>query len=387
MAARRAARYALMALAALVVLLLVVVVVLTRTQFGGERAGRLALDQVRGAITGELEVERITAGRVLQGVMLHGVTLHGPDGRLFLAADSARLAYRLRTFLSGSFVFDRLILHGPEVVIERLPGQEQWNYERIFAGDTTAAPDTAGARIVLLEDLLVDDGLVFVRMPWQPEGPVSPEDTARLILEEVPGGLVRTMRFEALSARLPRIVWEAPGSRTRLIEVGELVTRAYIWETPMHVEALEGVLTMRDSLLAFEAPRARLPSSELALRGTVIVGEENLYDIQIDGRELAFSDFQWLYPRLPQEGGGAMQLRIHTRDDGSTLWLARDARVQTSGTEMAGSFGVVTGDSLYFTNVELDASPVDVDLLLRLLPMDMQLEGLLVGGLEVESPP
>ncbi len=387
MAVKRAARYALIAAAALVVLLLVVAVVLTRTQFGGERAGRLAIEQVSGAIEGDLAVERISAGNVLRGVTLHGVTLRGPDGRLFLAADSARLAYRFRTLLSGSLVFDRLILHGPEVVIERLPGQEQWNYQKIFPGDTAAAPDTAGVRVVLLEDLRVENGLAIVRMPWEPEGPVAPEDTARLILEEVPGGLVRTMRFEALNARLPRIVWEAPGERTRLIEVGELTTRAYIWETPMHVEALEGVLTMRDSLLAFEAPRARLPDSELALRGTVIIGEEKIYDIQIDGRDLAFSDFQWLYPRLPEEGGGAMQLRIHTQDDGSILWLARDAQVRTSGTELAGSFGVVTGDSLYFTNVDLNGLPLDFDLLQRLLPMDLQLEGLMVGGVEVESSP
>ncbi len=386
MVMKRAARYGLIAAAGVVVLVLILVVALTRTQFGGERAGRLALDQVRGAIHGDLDVERISAGRVLRGVTLHGVTLRGPDGRLFLAADSARLAYRFRTFLRGSFVFDRLILHGPEVVIERLPGQEQWNYERIFPEDTSAAPDTASTRIVLLEDLVVEDGLAIVRMPWEPDGPVEPEDTARLIMEEVPGGLVRTMRFEALNARLPRIVWETPDESTRLVEVGELTTRAFIWETPMHVEAVEGVLTMRDSLLAFEAPTARLPRSELGLRGTVIVGEENLYDIQIDGRDLAFSDLQWLYPGLPEDGGGTMQVRIQTRDDGSILWLARDARIQTGGTEMSGSFGVVTGDSLYFTNVDLDASPLDLDLLQRMLPMDLELEGLLIGTVEVEGP-
>lgn len=383
---KRAARYTWVVAAVVALLVLALFLVLTRTQLGTERAGRLALNQVRGMIEGQLEVERISSGRLLRGVTLHGVTLRGHDDRPFLTADSARLTYRFRTFLRGSLVFDQLVLHSPDIIIERLPGQDEWNYQRIFPTDTAA--DTTAVRVVLIEDLLVHDGRATIRTPWEPEGPVEPADTARLILESFPGGIARSMRFEALNARLPRIVWEAPEEDTRLVEVGELSTVAYVWETPLHIEELRGVLTMRDSLLSFNAPHARLPSSRLALLGKVVVGEEeNRYDIQIDGQEVAFADLQALYPDLPREGGGALQFRIQSLGPREILWLARDARLQTDGSVVRGSLGVVTGDSLYFTNVDLDASPLDVSLIQRLLPPDFPLEGLEVGTVEVEGPP
>ena len=386
MAIKPAARYTLVGAAIVAVILLVLVIVLTRTQLGVDRGGRVAIDQLRGAIQGELTVESFSGGSILSGVTLHGVSIDGPDGRPFVRADSARLAYRLRTFLTGSFVFDRLILHSPEVVIERLPGEEQWNYERIFPGDT-AAPDTvASTRVVLLQDLSVEDATVTVRLPWEPDGPVAPEDTARLILESVPGGTVRTLRFEELNGRFPRIVWEAPEEEARLIEIAELSTRAYIWETPAHVEALEGFVTLRDSLVSFDLPDVRLPSSRLSVVGQVIIGDENRYDVQIEGPDVAFGDFQWAYPPLPEEGGGNLRLRIQTQSPGSVLLLAEDARLSTAGTEVSGSFGVVTGDTLYFTNVDLDASPLDLDLLRRLVPTELPLEGLLIGTIEVEGP-
>ena len=384
----RGVRYTLIGVATLVVVLVVAIYVLTRTDFGVEQAGRFTVDQLRGSVNGELRVDRVTSGGLLRGATLHGVSITDPDGRLFLRADSARLAYHLRTLVGGDMSFDRLVLYSPEVFIERLPGREQWNYEIVFPGDTTAAADTAAARgLVRISDATVVNGLVVVRMPWEPERPVAPADTSRLILEEVPGGLVRTLRFEDVDARLPNILLESPTEEGRVIEVGELATRAYVWETPAQVERAEATVTIRDSLLSFDAPLVRLPSSEVAIVGQVVLAEEgNQYDIEAEGEGLAFSDFQWLYPPLPEDGGGSLRFRIQSRGDGGLLWLARDARITAAGSDIAGSFGIVTGDTLYFTNVDLRASPLDLELLQSLLPMDLPLEGLLIGTVEVEGP-
>ncbi|NIR80832.1 MAG: hypothetical protein GWO00_21495, partial [Gemmatimonadetes bacterium] len=82
--------------------------------------------------------------------------------------------------------------------------------------------------------------------------------------------------------------------------VDRLTARAFVWETPAEVEELEGVVAIRDSLISFEVDRARLPSSELALVGRVILTDDgNRYDVEVDGEDVAFEDFQWLYPRLP----------------------------------------------------------------------------------------
>lgn len=384
---RRGAWIGLIAAVAIAGLLLVAVIFFTRTEAGVERSGRFAIDQLRGFVEGDLAIDRITSGGLLRGVTLHGVSIDDPDGRPFLRADSARLTYGLGTLLRGSIVFDRLVLHSPDVVIERLPGQDEWNYERVFPPDT-APPDTVRRRVVLIQDVRVTDGHVTVRLPWEPEGPVEADDTARLILEPVPGGIARTVRFTRLTGRLPRIVWEAPEEEGRLVEVGELAGLAYIYETPLEIDAIEGVVVIRDSLVSFQAPRVRLPASDLAAVGTIILGEgENQYDVQIDGDDMAFADLQWLYPRLPEDGGGSLQLRIQSRSrsPGSILWLARDARLRAPGTEIVGSFGVVTGDTLHFTNVDLDASPLDLEFLQQLLPSELGLEGLLIGTVEVEG--
>ena len=384
----RGVRYTLIGAATLVVVLAVALYVLTRTDFGVEQAGRFTVDQLRSSVNGELRVDRVTSGGLLRGATLHDVSITDPDGRLFLRADSARLAYHLRTLVGGDISFDRLVLYSPEVFIERLPGREQWNYQIVFPGDTTTAADTTTARsLIRISDATVVNGLVVVRMPWEPEQPVVPADTARLILEEVPGGLVRTVRFEDVDARLPRILWESPDEEGRVIEVGELATRAYVWETPADVERAEAVITVRDSLLSFDAPLVRLPSSDLAVVGQVVLAEEgNRYDIEAEGEDLAFSDFQWLYPPLPDDGGGSLRFRIQSRGPNNLLWLARDARIAAAGSEIAGSFGIVTGDTLYFTNVDLRADPLDVELLQSLLPVELPLEGLLIGTVEVEGP-
>lgn len=381
-----ALRIVLISAAVLVAVLIALVFLLTRTDFGVEQAGRFAIERLRSSIDGELRVGRVASRGLLRGVTLHDVTIDDAQGRPFLQADSARLAYHFRTIIGGDLSFDRLFVYSPVVHVERLPGQEQWNYERLFPGDT-AAPDTTARGVVRIEDATVVDGQIFVRIPWEPELPVEPGDTARLILEEVPGGIVRVFRFDDVDGRLPRILWEDPDEDARIFHIDELATRAYIWETPIEIRRLEGVLTLRDSLLTFEAPRVRLPDSELDMAGQIVISEAgNRYDIEARGEALAFADFQWLYPPLPEDGGGALRFRIQSQGTENILWLARDARLRTGGTEVAGSFGVVTGDTLYFTNVDLEASPLDLELLQSLLPGELPLEGLLIGTVEVEGP-
>ncbi|HSH46516.1 MAG TPA: hypothetical protein VK966_11800, partial [Longimicrobiales bacterium] len=384
---RRTLRYALLGAAAFVALIVLAFIILTRTDFGVERAGQFAVERLRSSVHGELRVGGVTSRGLLSGVTIHDVTIEDPEGRLFLAADSARLAYRIRTLLGGDIAFDRLTLYTPTVNLERLPGQEEWNFERIFPGDTTTVPDTLPDEdLVLIEDVTVMDGTVVLRLPWDPEPPVEPEDTARLILEDVPGGVARVMRFEAVNGRMPRIVWDAPGDDPKLFQIAELSTRAYIWDTPADIRQLQGTMAWQDSVLLFETPSVRLPDSELSAVGELVLGEEERFDIEARGDDVAFADFQWLYPALPDDGGGALTFRMQTQGDGRTLWLVQDARLRTGGTELAGSFGVITGDTLYFTNVSLRASPLDLELLEAVIPGDLPLEGLLIGTVEVEGP-
>ena len=397
-AARRVLRW--IGLVAVVVLLAAggAVLVLTRTDFGVERAGRYVVDQLEGSINGSLAVGRVTTrGSLLQGVTLHGVVLTDTEDRPFLRADSARLDYTLRTLLTGAIVFDRVTLYGPDVVIERLPGREEWNYDRIFADTTapdtarpdTARPDTAAAGKddrqgrVLIRDATVVDGRAVVRFPWS-----GGADSARLILEDVPGGRVRTLRFDSVHARLPEVVWSSPDTEGRRITIRRLATNAFIWDTPLEIRDLEGTVTVQDSVVTFEAEPLELPRSEVYLDGRVVVGRDgNRYELEAVAADATFDDFRWLYPRLPREGGGSLRFRLATQPSGDVLWLAEDVELASGGSEVSGSFGVVTGETLRFTGVDLRAAPLDLDLLGAVLPDGLPLSGLVIGDVTAEGPP
>lgn len=380
----RIAGFVVLGMAIGLALVVALLFVITRTEFGLERVRRVAIARLSNRIEGELRVERITSRGLLGGAVLHDIELIDPRGRPFLRADSARLGYRFRTLLAGQIVFSRLSVYGPEVIIERLPGDTAWNFEYIFP-DTT--PDIEEDRdLILLDRVRIEDGLFIVRTPWEPDEPVEPDDTARLILREVPGGLVREFRFEEVNGLFPRVLWESPLEEGKLIRIASLSTRGYIWKDPFELRDLRGAVTIRDSLISFDVSRFEMPASRGSGVGRVVTHDGRTeFDVRIEGDDVAFADLQWLYPPLPDEGGGNLVFRMQTQPVG-TLWLAEDARIRAPGMQLAGTFGIVTGDTLYFTQVRLRASPLNLELLQDVLPVDLPVEGLMVGTVEVEGP-
>lgn len=359
--------------------------ILTRTDWGVERVRRLAVSRVGRAIDGSLDVQRVTTVGLLGGATLHDVSIDDPLGRPFVRLDSASIRYNVLDLVRGRIVLDSARLWGAQVYLERLPGDTLWNFDKIFDGDDES--DTR--RLILFRDARIFGGQAIVRFPWEPEPGeiIEPADTARLILREVPGGLARELRFEDLDAVVPRVLWETPEEEGRLIEVEDLSAIGYIWEDPFDLRDLNATVTLRDSVITFDAPTVILPESRASAIGQYVNGEaRDIYDIRIEADTVAFQDLQWLYPRLPEEGGGSLVLRIQSQDPSGTLWLAEDARLSAPGTNVAGSFGVVVGDTLYFTRVDLRASPLNLDLLAAVLPAGLPLEGLLVGTVVLEGP-
>jgi autotransporter translocation and assembly factor TamB len=379
----RFAGYAAIGAATALLVVTLAVTLLTRTGWGMEQARRFAAAWLERRIEGDLHIGRITGPGLLRGAIIHDFGISDLHGRPFFRADSMELAYHWRSLLAGRIIIDRAILYQPRLDIELLPGDTLWNYERIFLPAAPAEPVEPVERgLIVLNDVRVVDGVAAVRTPW------VPGDTARLILEAVPGGLARTLRFEAVGARLGRVIWESPIEPGQLVDVQSLQALGYVWRDPIHLRDARGTVTVRDSIVSFDFPVAVLPDSEAGVLGRVVMrtgGNDTDLDIRVDGRRVAFRDLHWLYPRLPDEGGGTFVLRVQSQPDG-TLWLAEHARLEAPGTAVAGSFGIVTGDTLYFTQVDLRASPLDIRTLEQILPGGLPVEGLLVGTVEVRGP-
>ena len=388
---RRVAGWSAGTVLGIVLLVLVAVLIIDRSEWGTRQVGERAIDFLDDQIAGDIQVGRITGGGILSGVMLHDVVVVDSIGRPVLRADSARLGYAVRSFLAGDVVLNRVELWSPYAVLEKLPGEEDWNFERAFADPS---PDTAQDRpeksdpLVVLQRAVIHDGTVIVRMPWEPDEdePVEPSDTANLILEPETGGLVRVMRFEELNGELPRILISSPAGEGRLFRVARLSTRAYVYRTPIELEQLGGTVALRDSLLSLDVGELRLPGTRASGVAQLVLTDTMTYDVELDVDELALSDFRWLKDDLPREGSAEGKFRVQKRDDGSTVVLGRDLDLRAPGTRVTGDFGVIMGETLSFTEVDLHADPLDLDFVGSLLPGGLPVEGLMIGEVRIQGP-
>lgn len=370
-------------------LAVLLVLLLTQTEFGIRRAGSYTVEWLDDRVQGELSVGRVTSrGGLLAGITLADVAITGPEGSRFLTADSLRLSYDWRSFVSGRVVFDAVFVHGADILLESLPGDTAWNFDRVFAGTGPAGPGTPSPnRLILVGGIEIHDSRITLRTSWEPdEGEsIEPDDTARIIIQPVPGGLTRVMRFEDVDATLPRILWESPFEEGHLFEISALSTRGFVFEDPFLLRDLSGILTLRDSLVSFDLPTVVFPRSDMEAIGRVVIAGENQVDARLQGSRIALSDLQWLLPELPDDGVGDLTLRIQSMPDGGTLWLFSDMRISGVGTDLNGTLGFVTGDSLYLTRLDLTADPLNMEMLERLIPGDLPFQGLSVGRVEIRD--
>ena len=384
-AGRRRARYRRwVAFGGLFALLAVglVTVVVSRTGFGQERLRRATVDWLEDRFPGAITIADLGSEASLFGTMtLGGVTITDPSGRPFVDVERALISYDWRTLVSGRVVFDRVDVRGARLVLERLPGWEEWNYERAFRGETPDPADSSRT-LVDLRDVTIADATVEVRLPWEGGDP----DSARVLVEDTPSGPVRVYAFQDLSLEADRVLAETPGEPGRLVELDALSADVYVWDQPARVRSVRGTVSVRDSIVSLDLDRVELPGSRLEVAGRVVVGDAGPKpDLRISGDRLDLADFGWLHPNLPREGSGRADVQIRALGPRRVLWFAENLDLETPQTHLRGSLGLVTGDTLYFSRLNLDADPFDIATLERLLPVDLPLDGLEAGTLRLDD--
>jgi hypothetical protein len=379
---------------------LLVVLVLTQTRWGHEQVLGFTLRAASQQLDGTLEIGRLE-GNLLTGARLYGVSLRGPGDEPFLRADSAYVEYSLRTIAADEIVFDRIVLFDAEVVLRQMPGDTLWNFDRIF-GDTVPRPEplepAPPRRPLVVRSASVVGTTIVVEMPWEPDPESTPAeqqrevrtalaDTSQIIVREAPGGYLRTMRFLDVTADIAQLVSAPDELGGTYLSLERFRGDAQIFRRPLRIEHLEGALSYQNALLRFRIPMAVLPASRLAAEGRIELGQEDgpRLDITLRGDTVAFADLQPFYDRLPDEGGGSLVLVIETRPDG-TLYLARDVDVSAPGTRLRGSFGLILNDAVRFVEVDLVADPLRVTTIEQMLPVELPVVGLHIGGVEIRQP-
>jgi hypothetical protein len=388
---RRPAPYLLWGIVVGILLGLVFVLALTQTDRGRARILAFTLDTLGGRFTGVLTIDRID-GNLITGAKLHNLQLRDHDGVHLAIIDSAYIRYRVPTLVGGDLVITRLEAYSADINLFLMPGDTIWNYQRILT-DPDPDPD-ARAGATLVERLLLRDARVTIRSPWEPDPTYSAAaqeretqrvlDDPRWIVEAVPGGFLRTMRIDLAHADVSELLISPDERGGIYLDLDDASGDIRMWDDPpLVVRSARASLHLREGIVNYRAPEIVLPNSRGESVGRIdLRGDRPLYDVVILSPRFALADLRFLYPWLPEdpaEGVGSARLWLEDIPEGLGV-VARDLRLTMPGTEVSGRFGIIANESLRFVDVDLTADPLQVDDVERLFPVDLTVEGLVIGG-------
>lgn len=380
--------------AAAVLLAALVLGSVTRSDRGRAWILQYTLQALGGRLNGQLVVDRLE-GNVFTGARLYDLSLRGPDGLPLFVADSAFIEYDLPTFVGGDVVINELVVFSPDITLRRLPTDSLWNYQEILRDPT---PGGGPGRATLVEALRLVDADARVLMAWEPDDDivgrerereieVALSDTSRLVVERVPGGLLRTIVLEVEEAVLSRLTISPDERGGTYLAVSD--ARGEVWlyqDEPLLITGLRGQMALREGVLRYEAPAITLPGSVAASAGIIdVTGDEPRYDLVISGDGVELADVQWLYPPIPDEGEISGRLWLETRPEG-LLFLGRDLELLAPDTRVTGDLGMVVGDTVRFVEAELTADPLNVDTIREMIPAGLRVEGLRIGEVTIDTP-
>ena len=378
----------------------IAVLVMTNTDWGRERVRRVALGALAGEAVGIVRAGKLS-GNLLTGITIEDFSITDSAGLPFVSAESLQVRYRLVDFARNRVALSYARMVRPVIVLDER--DDEWNYERIFPGDTT--PDTDSlpgfGDWVSLEDVTIVDGHVQVRTEWEPDT-TAPAVRDRLIrealagedryrVEEIPGGYQRVMSFRRIDAELPFARVMDPDTAVMRFDVARLSMTAEPFHPPTaEVRDLAGRILVDDDSLWFNDVRALLPGSRVSGSGIYVLDdtaglEKGDMTLRLRGAPVSLADIRWVLPQLPASGRGTLDFVMHVRGD-TTDFVARDADVSVDQARFEGDVGVRMTETYQFHDTDLRFSSVDTRLIEQLAPtLDIPRRGTLSGRAALEG--
>lgn len=272
-------------------------------------------------------------------------------GRRFARAAALIGALDLGALRAGDVVIEPLEARRPDVLVERRPGEAEWNFARILGNtlaDAAAGPRsrrTDGDRRIEIRTATVRDGRAEVRSP-----------DARYV-------------FEAVNAVLSRATLAAPDAPAPEFRVTTLTTRVLApGDTPVLPVALSnGRFYLPDGSVEFTVAAATVWESELAeIAGRWRFGAPGLgLEARLRARRLRFADVRFLAPQLPAEGAAAFLLEIRPAPGARSTATVTELVATAPGSEVRGGFSADFGGAagVRLRSADLLLDPLDLALL------------------------
>jgi hypothetical protein len=386
---RRVAKWVLRLVSGVVsigLLLVGTVAVLASTPFGMEQARRIGLGFLRDNINGKVDIDRISGDGLLRGMVLHGVTITDSAGQHFARLDSTRLRYAFFEMLFSGLrrvVIGPVTLYGADVRVVQMPGDSVFNVERIFD-----RPDDGGSggpsRLVRFDHVKIENGRAEIVRLYDGQRAAGVDE--RFVIEDTEAGRIQVMRFE-LDGEVASFVATDPGRDTRDLTIDHLDVRALVLREPVALHDIRGSVTIGDSVIGIDVSRVEVAGGRASVDGRILRRDQGTgYDLRIEGDDIALAELHRVESRAPASGSAKFVLRLESQDNGAVLITLPDLAVHAPGTNVAGSFGWLSGSRSALRDVDLRIGTLDLAWLEQVLARELPIEGRLAGRVRANGP-
>ncbi|HJQ12711.1 MAG TPA: translocation/assembly module TamB domain-containing protein [Gemmatimonadaceae bacterium] len=373
----------------------------THTDFGKERVRRMIGTLLEGKVKGRVYIGHLSGGFV-GGVTIDSVEIRDDEDSVFFASGPITVEYDPRDLFDRRILLSRFEAQRPYVHLRQHENGD-WNFRRIFpAGVEKEQRNKRGfGQYIVADTSIIHDASLVLTLPWHLSDTLRGYQRDSALRYELSRkdheirrtreGYARTWRWSDADANLGYARIADPDTVGRLIRIRKLSVAET--DPPFKFRNVVGTfLNLGDSVFV-DADHFDLPGSTGKAHGSVVWGSDLpvRYYLHIVGDSVSLADVAWVYPTLPTTGGGKMELDIRSQRNPKYLdYIITNMDVRSTRSHLLGNMTFETGGNvLAVKNVELQAAPVNFDLLRTLngKPFPYNWQGNLTGTVRASGGP
>jgi hypothetical protein len=155
--------------------------------------------------------------------------------------------------------------------------------------------------------------------------------------------------------------------KSRLLEVSSMTMNAYPFRQPgAIVRDLKGAFAFDNDSAWWKGAYVAMPQSKATGDGVYEFTSGDL-TMSVHSDPASFVDMRWIYPRLPSDGRGAVDLELKWRGSVED-YVVRNADVTVGRAHGSGTIGVTMADTVSIHDANIRFSGVDTRLLEQMIP-------------------
>ena len=305
---RMVARIGLVTVLTVVAALLGTLGALTATGPGRDLLARLLSEQSNRLVRGSIAIARIE-GDFLTNLRLDSVVVRDTAGQPLADIRHLDLRFSLASLVAKRIVFSSVVATGVRLEVVKHRG-DRMNYQEVLRLNET--PGNGPGTLLRIDRLVINDGLLTVKIPWNPDGRLTntrQRDSALAAERARPGrriepgyrtgdGLMAVRTIDRLTARFRSMRLSTPDHLPFAMVIDSLATQ--VSDPAITIRDLKGKVTQGADSLLFDLERAVLPNTVARMAGRIDWPRDTmLYHFDMAASRLDLVDLRWVSPQFP----------------------------------------------------------------------------------------